>query len=344
MMADDGGRLVNLLPAMADVDRFVDPTGPGGAEPGGEQLGGIEPGPSAALALTLPRWLAIGAALEVAIAGAVEGLLLFTHSTRGASPFAWPLGLGATVGWLLIFAMLRTEDSRLARELRTARTGTPVLRALVARRGMELPFLARWSSSKLGAAAVLLADGDREGAIDALGAASVLMRGGRLDRLRAIVDADLERKTGTAAGLERCVQRLRQATPVGNREADLYRVHVLVKAVLEQGDGVTAVELATSLGRSADDDERVYATWLRVWFDLDGEGGEDAGEGQGEGQRSEPAADEAAEESDGGHPWPALSEGDLRMATLAARAHGAGSLVSKLTLRLSAIARAAARG
>jgi hypothetical protein len=214
---------------------------------------------------------------------------------------------------------------------------------------MELPFLARWSSSKLGAAAVLLADGDREGAIDALAAASVLMRGGRLDRLRAIVDADLERKAGTAAGLERCVQRLRQATPVGNREADLYRVHVMVKAVLEQGDGVAAVELATSLGRSADDDERVYATWLRVWFDLDGEGG-DAGESSEPGDESSEPGDEgsepgdAADGGDAGEPWPALSEGDLRMATLAARAHGAESLVSKLTLRLSAIARAAARG
>jgi hypothetical protein len=367
-MARPGGRLVNLLPAMADVDRFVDPGGPAGAEPGGVRVGGVEPGdaepggvgrpgPSAALALTLPRWLAVAAALEVAIAGVVEGLLLFTHSTRGVAAFAWPLGLGATVGWLLIFAMLRAEESRLARELRTARTGTPVLRALVARRGMELPFLARWSSSKLGAAAVLLADGDREGAIDALGAGSVLMRGGRLDRLRAIVDADLERKTGTAAGLDRCVQRLRQAAPVGNREADLYRVHVLVKAVLEQGDGVAAVELAMSLGRSADDDERVYATWLRVWFDLDGEGSEEAAEGQGgepggesdghtgAATSGEAAEDAAAEEvGDGGDPWPALSEGDLRMATLAARAHGAESLVSKLTLRLSAIARAAARG
>ena len=70
---------------------------------------------------------------------------------RAASPlFAWPLGLGVTVGWLLIFAMLRAEESRLARELRTARTGTPVLRALVARRRQELPFLARWSSSAWG--------------------------------------------------------------------------------------------------------------------------------------------------------------------------------------------------
>jgi hypothetical protein len=299
--------------------------------------------------MTLPRWLAVGVALEVAIAAAVEGLLLFTHSTRGVSALAWPLGLGATIGWLLIFTMLRAEESRLARELRTARTGTPVLRALVARRGMELPFLARWSSSKLGAAAVLLADGDREGALDALGAASVLMRGGRLDRLRTIVDADLERKSGTAAGLERCVERLRQATPVGNREADLYRVHVLVKAVLEQGDGVTAVELATSLGRSADDDERVYATWLRVWFDLDAEGGGGAGEEQSGERGGDESADEAGDlgrlaGGDGSDPWPALSEGELRVATLAARAQGAESLVSKLTLRLSAIARAAPGG
>jgi hypothetical protein len=305
---------------------------------------------SAALVATLPRWLAVCAALEIGLAAAVEALLLFTHSAGSVSMFAWPLGLGATVGWLLVFAMLRAEESRLARELRTARTGTPVLRALIARRSQDLPFLARWSSSKLGTAAVLLADGDRDGAFDALRTASIFMRTGRLEKLRAIVDADLERKAGTSVGLERCVERLRMVAPVGNREADLYRVHVLVKAVLEQGDGDTAVELVDDLGASEDDDARVYATWLRVWFDLDDDAADgDAEVGQGEaeagGDRGRDAG-AAGQDGESGReaPWPALTEADLRMATLTARAHGAESLVSKLTLRLSAIARAESRG
>jgi hypothetical protein len=297
-------------------------------------------------------------ALEVGLGAAVEALLLFTHREGSAAMFAWPLGLGATVGLLLIFAMLRAEESRLARELRTARTGTPVLRALVARRRAELPFFARWSSSKLGTAAVLLADGDRDGALDALRTASVFMRAGRLEGLRAIVEADVERKTGTAASLERCVQRLRDAPRIGNREADLYRVHVLVKAVLEQGDAETAVELTGELAASDDDEERVYATWLRVWFELDEDAptadeeevapadgerrGPDVAEGGGRGP-DESQSDASGERPRGGE-WPALCEGDLRMAMLAARVHGAESLVSKLTRRLSAIARAESRG
>ena len=314
-------------------------------------------GPSGALVATFARWLAVGLALEVGLGAAVEALLLFTHREGSAATFAWPLGLGATVGLLLIFTMLRAEESRLARELRTARTGTPALRALVARRRAELPFFARWSSSKLGTAAVLLADGDRDGALDALRTSSVFMRSGRLEGLRAIVEADVERKTGTAASLERCVQRLRAAPPIGNREADLYRVHVLVKAVLEQGDAETAVELTGELAPSEDDEERVYATWLRVWFELDEDAptadenealladGErrDSDVAEGAVRSQEESQSEAADERPPGE-WPALSEGDLRMAMLAARVHGAESLVSKLTRRLSAIARAESRG
>jgi hypothetical protein len=294
--------------------------------------------PSRALVATWSRWFAVGLALEVGLATAVEALLLFTHREGSFATFAWPLGLGATIGLLLIFAMLRAEESRLARELRTARTGTPVLRALVARRSAELPFFARWSSSKLGTAAVLLADGDREGAVDALRTASVFMRAGRLEGLRAVVEADVERKTGTAVSLERCIQRLRTASRIGNREADLYRVHVLVKAVLEQGDAEAAVELTGELAASHDDEERVYATWLRVWFELDEEPNEEL-----EGELSEEPDQEPSQDRLGGE-WPALSEGDLRMAMLAARVHGAESLVSKLTHRLSAIARAESRG
>jgi hypothetical protein len=148
------------------------------------------------------------------------------------------------------------------------------------------------------------------------------MRSGRIEKLRAVVEADLERNAGTPASLERTVQRLREAPRVGNREADLYRVHVLAKAVLERGDDETAVELASEWGESTDDDVRVYATWLRVWFDLDVE----------QAERQEDAAREA------------LSEPDIRRAMLAARAHGAESLVAKLTERLSTIARAGSQG
>ncbi len=262
--------------------------------------------PRAPLVATPARWVATSLGLACALALAVEGFLAFTHSARTAASFARPLGFAAIIGALLVFAILRAEESRLARELRTARTGTPVLRAMVARRRLELPFLARWSSTKLGIAAVLLADGDREAALDALAASSMVMRGGRLDRLRVLVEADLERKTGNSVGLDRCVQQLRAFVATGNREADLYRLHVLVKAILEQGDAPAGDELARELGSSGDDEARVYSTWLRVWFDLDAGGDESAS-------------------------WPALSEGELRIALLAARTHGAESLVSKLT-------------
>jgi hypothetical protein len=273
---------------------------------------------SAPLVATAPRWAVSSAALTLALAVAAEGCLLFSHSARTFSSIAEPLALAAAVGSLFLLALLRAEESRLSRELRTARAGTPVLRGLVAGRRQQLPFLARLCSTKLGVAAVLLADGDRDAARDALATASAFMRGGRLETLRAIVDADLDRSEGTPAGLARCVQRLREVPATGHRETDLYRVHVLVKAVLALGDADAGFDLANKLAQGASsDDMRVYTTWLRVWFELDSEP-EDA--------------------------WPLLSDGDIRMATLVARAHGAESLVSKLDRRLSAIARPEPRG
>jgi hypothetical protein len=269
---------------------------------------------SAPLVATAPRWAVSTVALTLALAAAAEGCLLFSHSARAFSSLLEPLALAAAAGSLFLIAMLRAEESRLSRELRTARAGTPVLRGLVAGRRQQLPFLARLCSTKLGLAAVLLADGDRESALDAVATGSALMRAGRLEKLRAILDADLERSAGTPEGLARCAERLRAEAPTGNREADLYRIHVLVKAILALGDADAGFEVATELAEGAltDDETRVYTTWLRVWFELD----------------SEPE-----------EPWPLLSDGDLRMATLAARAHGAESLVSKLDRRLSAIAR-----
>ncbi|MGH7269043.1 MAG: hypothetical protein ACREJ3_01320, partial [Polyangiaceae bacterium] len=65
-----------------------------------------------------------------------------------------------------------------------------------------------------------------------------------------------------------------------------------------------------------DGDLRIYAVWLRVWFDLDGTGTDDDVEAC----------------------WPLLAEPDVRLAILAARAHGADELVAKLVDRLPAVA------
>jgi len=210
------------------------------------------------LVATTSRWVASSAALTVGLSAAAVALVLFTHSARPLSSFVTPIAIAGAIGSLLLFVLLRAEESRLARELRTARAGTSVLRGLIASRRQQLPFFARICSTQLGLAAVLLADGDRDGALDALATASRLMRWGKLERLRAILDADLERSTGTSVGLERCVQRLRSMAPIGHREADLYRIHVLVKAVLAQGDGDVGFEVASELG--ALDDRPARAT------------------------------------------------------------------------------------
>jgi hypothetical protein len=273
------------------------------------------------LIATPARWLFSTAALVAAFVIAVEAYVGLAHLHRTLASFARLIALVAVAVTALVRAILRAEESRLARELRTARTGTAVLRGLVARRRGQMPLVARLFSTKLGLAAVLLADGDREGALEVLGVgAPLMMRGGRLDRLRAIVDADLERATGASAGRARCVEELRAMDPLGNREADLYRTHVLVKALLEQGDPDGAVEVLGALEPSPDEEQQLYVAWLRVWFDLD------------------------AEAADYRHAWPALAEGQLRMATLLARAHGAEKLVEKLEERVSSIAHPEHRG
>ena len=269
----------------------------------------------APLVATWTRWAVSAGALAVAFCGVVEGYIRFTHVDRTLASFATLIALVCVAEAVLVLAILRAEESRLARELRTARTGTAVLRGLVARRRQQTPFLARLFATKLGLAAVFLADGDREAALDVLARGSPVMRGGRLQSLRAVVEADLERATRTAAGLSRCIEQLHGMEPVGNREADLYKMHVLVKALLEQGDAEDAVEVLGTLEPSPDDERQLYVAWLRVWFDLD------------------------AEAADYRHNWPALPEGQLRMATLLARAHGAEKLVEKLEQRVSSIAR-----
>ncbi|HEX4446571.1 MAG TPA: hypothetical protein VH044_07545 [Polyangiaceae bacterium] len=283
---------------------------------------------STPLVATLPRWAASSAGLLGAIGVALALSLGFLHASPAWASLLRLAALLALPAPLLAYALLRGEESRLARDLRTARTGTPVLRALLLRRRQELPILTRWSATKLGRAALLLADGDREGAVAALATSSKFVRGGRVERLRAVVTADLERNGGTAPGLERCVRDLRAEPPLGNREADLYRVHVLVKAILERGDDDAGAELASAYAVSADDEERVYATWLRVWFELDAF----------ELDASELAESATADALAGDRafvPLPTLAEGDLRMAMLAARAHGAEGLIEKLEQRLA---------
>jgi len=248
----------------------------------------------------------------------------FVGAHRPLGSLAAPMALAAAVGSLLFFGTLRAEESRLARELRVARIGSPTLRESTLARRDRAPFFARLLSTQLGFAAVLLAEGDPAGAASALAGASALTRGGRVDALRAIVDADVERARGTPAARAASIEALRGAAALGNREGDLYRVHVLAKAVLEAGDGDTALDLARELASSPDADRRVYATWLRVWFDFESPAGP-----------PEPA---------GAEPWPPLTEGDVRVATLVARAQGADSLVTKLEEKLLAIARPERQG
>ncbi len=275
----------------------------------------VPPRPSVPIVATDLRWAACSAVLAAAFLAAVNAYVTLTHGGRTLRSLAWLVALVTVCESLLTFAILRAEEARLVRELRIARTGTAVIRALVARRRQPLPILGRLFSTRVGAAAVYLADGDRTAAIDALAATSPFMHGGRIDRLRDIVTADLERATGTPAGLERCVQQLRAMERLGHREADLYRVHVLVKAILAQGDGDTGMDIAGELDRAADEEERMYATWLRVWFELDG---------------SDPEVEP---------PFAPLAEGEARLAALVARAQGAERLVDKLEERLLAIAR-----
>ena len=274
------------------------------------------------LVATWTRWAVSAGALAGAFVAAVEAYLVFTRSERTLASYAVPIAVGCALVALLVLALLRAEESRVVRELRTARTGTDALRSLVLRRRSQAPFFARLFSTRLGTAAVCLAEGDSAGAIDAMRGGSMLMRGGRLDALAEVVDADVERCRNNSVSLERCVQRLRAMSPLPNREAELYRVHVLVKALLQQGDDDGAAELVEELDKGgSDDDRRMYATWLRVWFDMD--------------------APEGDYRSSAAHPLP---EGDLRMAALVARSQGAEKLLEKIEARLSSVAKPAPSG
>jgi hypothetical protein len=270
------------------------------------------PDRSSPLVATRWRWATTSFAVAAVTLALAQAVLTWTHAPRSLFSIALPLFVACAAEALLVLALLVGEESRLGRELRMARTGTAILRGISARGRQQQPWLTRMFSTGLGTAAVLLADGNRSGALDALAAVTPWMHGGRLDALRAVVEADLDRATGTSHSRDRCIQRLRTRSRMGNREADRYAIHVRVKATLERGDADVALELATRLTAAEDEDERLYATWLRVWFDLDSE-------------------------SDGD--WPPLVDGHARLAALVARAQGADELVGKIEARLLVIAR-----
>ncbi len=186
---------------------------------------------------------------------------------------------------------------------------------------------------------------------------SSLRRGGRLDRLRAVVEADIERARGTPGSVVESAGRLGAMPALDNREADLYRLHVLVKALLQRGDGEGALRVARELDSSTDDEERIYVVWLRAWFDLDGFG-DDRGEatedadpsnGDAEGSGADTLADgahtaTAANAANAANAtWAPLPEGELRVAALVARAQGAEKLVERIETRVAAIARTVRR-
>ena len=270
------------------------------------------------------RWLALVAGEIVAFVGMGYGYIAFTHAKRTLESLALPLAIAVGVTALATWAMLRAEESRLARELRTARTGTATLRGMVFSRRQKLPVVLRLFSTTLGTAAVLLADGERSAALDTLAQSSPIMAGGRLQRLREVIEADAERAAGTSVALERVVNSLRAAAPIGNREADLYRTHVLVKAVLEQANDDAATELHAELAKSADEEERLYAVWLRTWFELGTPANRDEHEG------TKPAGHLRDDEHD-------ENDGELRLALLLARSQGADELVKRLEAKLAAL-------
>jgi hypothetical protein len=163
--------------------------------------------------------------------------------------------------------------------------------------------LASLASTRLGFAAVLVAEGDLVAAQGAMGIAWPWSLAGTLGQLRRVVQADLMRGGGTEASLEQAIKTLYAMDPLEHVEAERYRTHVLVKALLEQADGATARQLADDLASHPDEELRVYAVWLGVWFDLS-------------------------------H-LPKPTEPDVRRAMLLARTHGAEELVKRLEALLA---------
>ena len=112
------------------------------------------------------------------------------------------------------------------------------------------------------------------------------------------------REIGTEESLAAAIQALVAIPPLSADEAERYRIHVLVKALLQQGDDATARGLAEELKGGADAELHVYVVWLQTWFE-----------------------------------WTHLdapTEAEMRLAVLLARTHGAEDLVRRLEAGLTA--------
>src|ERR1700730_9842559 len=86
------------------------------------------------LVATWGRWAvatALGASAFVII---VEAYLAFSHAERPLASYVLLILSACALLAALLWLLLGAEELRLARELRTARTGTSVLRAIVTRR------------------------------------------------------------------------------------------------------------------------------------------------------------------------------------------------------------------
>ena len=173
--------------------------------------------------------------------------------------------------WLLVTTLLLVflygEESRLARELRTARVGSEIARTQAIRRRKRAPWFARFTAPPHGFAALLVTEGDSVAAHETLSSGSPLFYGGALATLRKAVEADAARDEGEAA-LGESIRTLLELPDLHAPEVDHYRTHVLVKAILQLGDPLTARDVEADLGASPDDEVRMYALWLRTWFDL----------------------------------------------------------------------------
>ncbi len=273
------------------------------------------------LLATPARWAA-GSALAAALAWPLARALGGPLGARDA--VLWAGGAAALASGAL-FLYLRGEEARLCRELRVARSGTSVQRRTLLRRRRPSPYfglamfwyaavrvLAALASTTLGYAAVLLAEGDVDVADATLRGFGQALSFGDLRALRSVVAADLLRARGGEVALGEAIRAMVAIPPMAHVEAERYRVHVLVKALLEQADDATARALAEDLKARADDDVRVYLVWLATWFDwthLDAPG-----------------------------------DAEMRRALLLARAHGAVDLVGRLESQLAARVAAATYG
>jgi hypothetical protein len=226
-------------------------------------------------------------AVVVVVAGVVFGLSRLVARIQRIADFSVPLELylllGAVftlIGWM----SLRTEDARLGRELRIAYAGTVMAREQAVRRRLRASWFSRLFMPPHGLAALLLASGDPESVLDLLATGSPLylaVLGQRLGYLREVIAAGARASVAAArtAGTDEADDEARSAAltfllatrelDTGSGDVSRFRAFVLARAVLEAGDVLTARELAFDFLASPDADIRLYAEWLRVWFDLD---------------------------------------------------------------------------